>query len=115
VKTLFLRAARELGTDTFTLADVRAVLSCDAIPLVQDQVLRQAANSLLRAKDLESVDKASRTYRLLVEVPDIDDDITRRVKVCWETHFAPVSDLLSIEMLSRVLALLLYPFDESRS
>src|ERR1051326_404244 len=89
VKSLVLRAMRELAPQPASLRQLQEVLCFADTPLVSEVVLRQALNSLHRDDHtIELVSKADRVFRLLIDVPPSDDSLSSLLKDCWDRNFA---------------------------
>src|ERR1035437_8148354 len=89
VKSLVLHAMKEVSPEPASLRQIQEILCFADVPLVSEHVLRQALNSL-REKDgkIELLDKPTRLYRLLVDVPQVGDSLDNLLEKSWNRHFA---------------------------
>lgn len=106
VKALVLRAFAESSNGELSLTDLKDILCFESIPLIPEDVLRQALNALQR-KDgsLELLDKGKRLYRLVAEVAASENKLPDLLDAAWSRHFEALPETTR-QAFQRAVALL---------
>ena len=89
VKDLVLRVMEARLPENSTLRQIQEVLCFDDIPLVSEEILRQAINALVRdEKKVVVVGKHPKDYKLAVVLAPRTSSLGGAVDSAWERHFS---------------------------
>lgn len=106
VKDMVLSVMGERLPATSTLRQIQEVLCFDDVPLVPEEVLRQALNLLVREdKKVEVVAKQPKVYKLTVTLPERKNSLNEMVMDAWRRHFVTLESG-KVEEFRHCLALL---------
>ena len=105
VKSIVLQVIAQAEEPTINLQEIQEILCIENTPLVRETVLRQALNSLNDEGQIKLIDRRQRIYKLVVEVPTVQNTLEEAIINCWKRNFTTCSDI-GIQHFQKVLALL---------
>lgn len=92
IKLAALHIMSALGGKYCALSDIKEALCFEDIPLVSEEVLRQALNALRSEGKIERLEKSPRVYRLITDPPPNTTTLDQLIDQAWRAHFAGTAE-----------------------